>query len=84
MKKYGISLDDFNFLWVIFKGKCGICDIDLKATENRKGQSLDVVAVDHDHKTGKIRGLLCNGCNKGLGLFKDSIPNLEKAKEWLS
>lgn len=84
MKKYGLSLEEFDALWIVFKGRCGICDIQMKLPENRQGQSLDVVAVDHDHKTGNIRGLLCNACNKGLGLFRDSIYNLEKAKEWLN
>lgn len=84
MKKYGISLDDFNTLWIVFKGRCGICNIQMKLPENRQGQSLDVVAVDHDHETGNVRGLLCNACNKGLGLFRDSVYNLEKAKEWLN
>jgi hypothetical protein len=51
---------------------------------HRKGQSLDVVAVDHCHKSGQIRGLLCNACNKGLGLFKDSPIILEKAIKYLN
>lgn len=82
-KKYNISLDDFETLWIIFQGKCGICSNLLKLPEKKLGQSLDVVAVDHDHQTGKVRGLLCNACNKGLGLFRESISNLEKAKEYL-
>lgn len=56
---------------------------DMKHPEHRKGQSLDVVAVDHDHTTGKVRGLLCNACNKGLGFFKDSKELLDKAIKWL-
>jgi hypothetical protein len=82
-KKYGISLDEFWDYWIVFKGKCSICQNDLKLPERRQGQSLDVVAVDHDHNTGKIRGLLCNGCNKGLGLFKDSPQLLESAINYL-
>ncbi|MCZ2397864.1 MAG: endonuclease VII domain-containing protein [Chitinophagales bacterium] len=41
------------------------------------------MTVDHDHKTGNLQGLLCNGCNKGLGLFKDNPEILNKAKEYL-
>jgi len=84
IKKYGITLEDFWIMWFAYKGKCGICGITMKLPENRQGQSLDVVAVDHDHKTGRVRGLLCNACNKGLGLFKDSIQNLDNAKEYLN
>jgi len=39
--------------------------------------------MDHDHETGKFRGMLCHHCNRGLGNFKDKIENLEKAIEYL-
>lgn len=55
----------------------------MKYPEKKRGQGLDVVAVDHSHKTGKFRGLLCNACNKGLGFFKDSSELLDKASAYL-
>lgn len=82
-KKYGISLDEFDAFWVIFKGRCGICNKELAETQNRRGQSLNCVAVDHNHKTGKVRGLLCNACNKGLGLFYENKEILKSAIKWL-
>lgn len=82
-KKYGIDSMDFDTLWVVFKGKCCICGNDLKLPKSQRGQPLDVVAIDHDHKTGNIRGLLCNGCNKGIGYFHDDPILLEKARRYL-
>jgi hypothetical protein len=41
------------------------------------------LAVDHDHLTGHVRGRLCSSCNRGLGLFKDSIPVMERAIHYL-
>lgn len=83
LKKYNISLEEFDALWIVFKGKCCICEKELKLPEPKQGQSLDTVCVDHDHNTGNLRGLLCSGCNKGLGLFKDSAILLQKAKDYL-
>ena len=54
------------------KGKCSIC-----------GKEMVRVIIDHDHKTGKIRGLLCDKCNVALGFWKDDINTLHKAIEYL-
>lgn len=82
-KKYNLTLDEFFEYWIIYMGKCAICKCVLKLPENKKGQSLDTVVIDHDHKTGKVRGLLCNACNKGIGLFKEDLNILENAKGYL-
>jgi hypothetical protein len=82
-KKYGMEFGEFEELWYICQGKCFICKIKMKWPASQQGQALDVVAVDHDHKTNKVRGLLCNACNKGLGLFKDDINLLDKAIKYL-
>lgn len=51
--------------------ECAICD------------SAEPLVVDHDHKTGAIRGMLCNHCNRGLGHFKDDPILLELAANYL-
>lgn len=83
MKKFGIDLDGFSLLWEVFEGKCAICKNMLTLPTNTRGQSLSCAVIDHDHETGNLRGLLCNGCNKGLGLFKDSSSILKLASEYL-
>lgn len=82
-KKYNIDSMDFDCLWIAFKGKCGICGCDMEMPQHRRGQSLRAVAVDHDHATGHVRGLLCNKCNKGLGMFDDDVERLQNAIKWL-
>ena len=56
-------------------GKCFICGLD----KDRRN-----LCVDHCHTTGKVRGLLCDNCNVGLGRFKDNITLLEKAIKYLN
>ena len=71
---YGMSLKDYDKLLESQNGACRIC-----------GQYPSEVslAVDHCHETGIIRGLLCNTCNTGLGMFKDSKDLLRKAIDYL-
>ena len=72
---YGITLEDYNFLLEDQNKKCKICNSDCST-----GKSL---AVDHNHETGKVRGLLCKNCNIGLGMFFDNIDFLESAVLYL-
>ena len=73
---YGLSLADFNTLSALQGDKCDIC-------KNPCDESKHLV-IDHDHKTGAIRGLLCHKCNRALGLFKDNIYSLHAAIEYLT
>lgn len=75
-RKFGIGLDEYNSLLESQKYKCAICETGA-CTSGRE------FAVDHDHATGKIRGLLCTRCNIGLGYFKDSADMLSRAIQYL-
>jgi hypothetical protein len=55
---------------------CEIC----RKTEDDNGRRL---AVDHCHITGKVRGILCNGCNRGIGYLGDDVERLENAIKYL-
>lgn len=58
----------------------GLCEICGKEEPKRNTNKL---CLDHDHITGEFRGFLCSECNSGLGKFKDSVENLEKAIQYL-
>lgn len=72
--KYNISIEEYERLLHKQGGSCAICDTTLF------GKKL---AVDHDHETGAIRGLLCGNCNRGLGMFKDNPLYLKQAIKYL-
>lgn len=82
-KKYGIDEEEFWAWWIVQNGKCFICKKNMKQPTKTRGQGLDTCCFDHCHKTGKFRALLCAGCNKGLGLFKDDPKLLENAAKYL-
>ena len=71
-KKYGITIEKYNQESLDRNNTCDICS-----------KQVSSLHVDHNHSTGKIRGYLCGSCNRGLGLFQDTLTNLEKAVEYL-
>ena len=77
-RAYGMSEADYNTLLASQNGLCGICKTD-KSCNNKSTHFF----VDHCHETGKVRGLLCDGCNRGLGYFKDSKESLSAAVKYL-
>lgn len=77
MKKYGITLADYEDRLGSQGGACAICRV------AEPGRGRKHFCVDHDHKTGAVRGLLCMNCNDGLGRFKDRPEVLLAAVEYL-
>lgn len=72
---FRITPEDYSRMVAAQKGVCAICG--LPEHTNRR------LAVDHNHATGEVRGLLCSFCNPGVGLFKDSVTLLSAAIEYL-
>lgn len=73
-RKYGCTLEQYNAMLVAQEGKCNICD-KLHNPAVKRGRLF----VDHDHKTGAIRGLLCGACNSALGYFLDDTRIMSEA-----
>lgn len=76
-KKYNLTLEEYRSMLKRQQYKCAICEIDKPAGRQ------NVFVVDHCHDTGKVRGLLCNHCNTGIGKLNDDIKLLKKAIEYL-
>lgn len=74
--EYGINEDKYNEIFTAQGGCCAIC----KTHQTSLPISL---AVDHDHKTGEVRGLLCGNCNRGIGYLQDTAEVLESATNYL-
>lgn len=67
-RKYGIGVDEYDCLYEQQGGVCGLCG---KEETARHRNTLFSLAVDHDHSTGQVRGLLCSRCNRVLGQIED-------------
>ena len=70
-KNYGLAPEVFDEMII---ERAGCCDICLRPS---------LLVVDHDHATGRVRGLLCDRCNQSLGLMRDNIDNMRQAVEYL-
>ncbi len=81
LKKYGLTTKDYEAIYELQGGVCGICG--LPETSSSHGGEPNSLSIDHCHETDKIRGLLCNRCNKGIGNFKDDIDILASAISYL-
>ena len=78
---YGMTLEDYDNMLEKQNGGCAICGV----TENTYSRWPEkYLAVDHDHKTGENRGLLCDHCNRGIGMFNDDPDLLVKASKYLT
>jgi len=79
--KFNMSLDEYNNLLESQGHKCAICGQPEMTSRNGIPKMM---CIDHDHDTGKVRGLLCNNCNRGIGLIGEDPNWLQKAILYLS
>lgn len=81
-RKYGITLEDYQEMWDAQKGLCAICNSPETWVDPRTGR-IAWLSVDHDHRSEKVRELLCKSCNTGLARFLDSPETLRAAAVYL-
>lgn len=79
-KRFGLTLEQYDLMVKAQNGLCAICKL---SNRRRVMERISALAVDHNHLTGQIRGLLCANCNSGLGLLQESIEVLYRAIEYL-
>lgn len=75
-RRHGLTAREHEELWESQGKRCALCRKDLV--------SLSSGVIDHDHTTGRVRGILCTGCNTALGQFGDSPERLARAIEYLN
>ena len=76
---YGLSKEEYEEMLNEQDGKCAICESDVHLVDNNGKRS----AIDHCHNTGKVRGILCNNCNRGIGFLGDNSKVVKKALSYL-
>lgn len=74
LAEYGLTPDQFERMLTAQGEACAICE----------DSCAERLCVDHDHATGRVRGLLCKPCNAGLGRFRDSAELLTRAARYIS
>lgn len=75
---YGVTLEEVSKMYFLQNGKCKICGVP------KPSSGYEGLHIDHDHVTGRVRGLLCNECNMMLGLAKDDTKILITAINYLN
>ena len=76
-RRYGITVEDYTQMLEQQGGACAVCGTDTLGTRTKH------FSVDHCHDTSKVRGLLCDKCNRGLGMLGDTLEAVLKAADYL-
>ena len=88
-RSYKLTVEDYDNILKAQNGVCAICKL-RTFNERKRHRGYDgrtkliyPLCVDHDHNTGKVRGLLCNNCNTGIGYLKDDLQLVQNALDYL-
>jgi hypothetical protein len=89
LRKYRLSPEALEEMLRDQNGACAICRRDWEDCVSAKRlryemRFLQYLCVDHDHVTGKVRGLLCNGCNTAIGMFDEDARRFQAAADYLA
>lgn len=83
-KEFNVSVEYLEKLYKDSKGVCAICNKPETAISSHKHRRIRMLCIDHDHKTDKIRGVLCGRCNAAIGHFKDDVNSMHAAIRYLN
>ena len=81
-KRYGITPEQYTEMFRGQNNRCAICG-NVEQAKHNTSKKVQKLAVDHCHSTGRVRGLLCQDCNRGLGNFHENIQRLTNAIKYL-
>ncbi len=82
-REYGLEKGRYEEMLIEQNNVCAICGLAETATVSKKSAQLKMLAIDHDHETGKVRGLLCRRCNKAIGLLREDLGIFASAISYL-
>lgn len=80
---HGLNRENYNKIWKEQDGRCAGCDRELAHPDQKQMRIGQRPEVDHNHSTGKVRGLLCRRCNDFLGKVADNKDTLERLRAYL-
>ena len=80
LRKYGMTIDDYEWMLALQDGKCAICSVEPDPNGIKAASRLH---VDHDHDGNFVRKLLCNRCNMGIGYMRDDPIILRAAADYI-
>ncbi len=81
-ERYGITSERYEEMWKSQNGRCAICGNEETAI-NYGTKKVQALAVDHCHKTEKVRELLCQDCNRGIAKFNEDPVRLQRAIDYI-